>query len=82
MIHQENKFFNASKYEYETALKNSSYQQTKSIFNNKKEHRMQKQNCRWNMIWFNPPLNRNVTILSVTVALRNYQVLLKLTTKK
>ena len=45
MIHQENKFFNASKYEYETALKNSSYQQTKSIFN-KKEHRMQKQNCR------------------------------------
>ena len=35
--------FNAPKYEYETALKNSSYLQTKLLFN-KKEHRKQKQN--------------------------------------
>ena len=52
--------FNASKYEYETALKNSSYQQTKMIFN-KKEHRKQKQNHSRSIIWFNPPFSRNVT---------------------
>ena len=48
---------NASKYEYETALKNNSYQQTELIFN-KKEHRKQKQSRNRNMIWFNPRFSR------------------------
>ena len=52
--------FNASKYEYETALKNSGYQQTKLIFS-KKEQRKQKRICKRNIIWFNPPFSRNVT---------------------
>ena len=52
--------FNASKFEYETALKNSSYQQTKLIFN-KKEHRKQKRNRNQNIIWFNLPSSRSVT---------------------
>ena len=41
--------FNASKYEYETASKNSSYQQTELIFN-KKEQRKKKQNRSRNII--------------------------------
>ena len=40
---------NALKYEYETALKNSSYQQTKLIFR-KKEQRKQKRICNQNII--------------------------------
>ena len=52
--------FNASKYEYETALKNSSYQQTELIFT-KKEQRKKKRNRSRNIIWFNPPFSRNVT---------------------
>ena len=51
---------NALKYEYETALKNSSYQQTKLIFS-KKEQRKQKRIRNQNIIWFNPPFSRNVT---------------------
>ena len=51
---------NALKYEYETALKNSSYQQTKLIFR-KKEQRKQKRIRNQNIIWFNPPFSRNVT---------------------
>ena len=51
--------FNASKYEYETALKNSGYQQNKLIFS-KKEQRKQKQIRNQNIIWFNPPFSRNV----------------------
>ena len=53
--------FNALKYEYETALKNSGYEQTEVIFNIK-EHRKQKQNRNRSIIWFNPPFSRNVTI--------------------
>ena len=53
--------FNSSKYEYERALKNSGYQQAKLIFN-KKEHRKQERNHSQNIIWFNPPFTRNVTI--------------------
>ena len=45
--------FNASKYKYETALKNSGYQQTHLVFN-KREHRKQKRICNRNIIWFNP----------------------------
>ena len=52
--------FNASRYEYETALKNSGYQQTKLIFS-KKEQRKQKRIRKRNIIWFNPPFSRNVT---------------------
>ena len=52
--------FNASRYEYETALKNSRYQQTKLIFS-KKEQRRRKRICNCNIIWFNPPFGRNVT---------------------
>ena len=52
--------FNASKYKYETALKNSGYQQTELIFN-KKEHRKQKRNLNRNIISINPPFSRNVT---------------------
>ena len=52
--------FNASKYEYETALKNSGYHQTKLIFS-KKEQRKQKRIRKRNIIWFNPPFSRNVT---------------------
>ena len=52
--------FNASKYEYETALKNSGYHQTKLIFS-KKEQRKQKRIRNRNIIWFNPPFSRNVT---------------------
>ena len=52
--------FNASKYEYETALKNRGYQQTKLIFN-KNEHKKQKRNRNQNLVWFNLPFSRNVT---------------------
>ena len=52
--------FSASKYEYGTALKNSSYQQTELIFNKKKQWK-QKRNRSQNIIWFNPPSSRNVT---------------------
>ena len=52
--------FNASKYEYETALKNSGYHQTKLIFS-KKEQGKQKRIRKRNIIWFNPPFSRNVT---------------------
>ena len=52
--------FNASKYEYETALKNSGYQQTELIFS-KKEHRKRKRNRNQNRIWFSPPFSRSVT---------------------
>ena len=52
--------FNASKYEYETTLKNSGYQQTKLIFS-KKEQKKQKRIRNQNIIWFNPPFSRNVT---------------------
>ena len=51
--------FNASEYEYETALENS-YQQTKLIFS-KKEQRKQKRIRNRNLIWFNLPFSRNVT---------------------
>ena len=54
------KIFNTSKYEYETALKNSGYQQPKLIFS-KKEQRKQKRIRKRNIIWFNPPFSRNVT---------------------
>ena len=52
--------FNASKYEYEIALKNSSYQQTELTFT-KKEQGKKKRNRSRNIIWFNPPFCRNVT---------------------
>ena len=52
--------FNASKYEYETALRNSGYQENEVIFN-KKKHRKKKRNRNQNIIWFNPPFSRNVT---------------------
>ena len=52
--------FNASKYEYKTALKNSGYQQNKLIFS-KTVQRKQKLIRHRNIIWFNPPLSRNVT---------------------
>ena len=52
--------FNASKYEYETALKNRGYQQTKLIFN-KNEHKKQKRNRNQNLVWFNLLFSRNVT---------------------
>ena len=51
---------NASRYEYETTLKNSCYQQTELIFN-KKEHRKQEWNRNRNIIWFNPPFSWNIT---------------------
>ena len=51
---------NASKYEYETKLKNSGYQQTKSI-SSKKEQRKQKRIRNRNIIWFSPPFSRNGT---------------------
>ena len=53
--------FNASKYQYETPLKNSGYQKIKLIFS-KKEQRKQKRVRNRNVIWFNPPFSRNVTI--------------------
>ena len=53
--------FNALKYEYETALKDSGYEQTKVIFSIK-EHRKQKRNRNRSIIWFSPPFSRNVTI--------------------
>ena len=52
--------FNASKYEYETELKNSGYQQTKLIFS-KKEQRKQKPIRNRNIIWFSPPFSKNGT---------------------
>ena len=52
--------FNASKYEYEKALKNSRNQQTELIFN-KKEERKHKRNLSLNIILFNPPFSRNAT---------------------
>ena len=55
--------FNASKYEYETASKNSSYQQTEEERKKKEEtkQRKKKRNRSRNIIWFNPPFSRNVT---------------------
>ena len=50
----------ASKYEYETALKNTGYQQTKLI-SSEKEQRKQKRICNRNIFCFNPPFSRNVT---------------------
>ena len=52
--------FSASKYEYETALKKSGYQQTKLMFS-KKEQIKQRRIRNQNKIWFNPPFSRNVT---------------------
>ena len=52
--------FTASKYEYETALKNSGYQQIQLILI-KKEQRNQKRIGNQNIIWFNLPFSRNVT---------------------
>ena len=46
---------------YEATLKYGVYQQTEQK-SKKKEQRMQKQNHRGNMTWFNPPFSRNFTI--------------------
>ena len=49
-----------SKGEYEKALRESGYKNISLIYADKKDIK-QKRNCSHNIIWFNPPFNKNVS---------------------
>lgn len=55
-----NEVFNASKYEYKTALKRNGYQLAELIFNEKEQIKL-KRNRSQDIIWFNPSLGGNVS---------------------
>ena len=52
--------FDMSKGEYEIALRESGYKNVSLIYTDKKDIK-QKRNCSRNIIWFNPPFNKNVS---------------------
>ena len=52
--------FDMSKGEYEKALRESGYKNISLIYTGKKDIK-QKRNCSHNIIWFNPPFNKNVS---------------------
>ena len=49
-----------SKGEYEKALREGGYKNVSLIYTDKKDIK-QKRNCSHNIIWFNPPFNKNVS---------------------
>ena len=46
--------------EYEKALKESGYKNVSLTYTDKEDIK-QKRNCSRNIIWFNPPFNKNVS---------------------
>ena len=52
--------FDMSKDEYEKALRESGYKNISLVYTNKKDIK-QKRNRSFNIIWFNPPFNENVS---------------------